>query len=607
MTAVSAAGYVLGHLLVLAGLAATYFVAGRRILARFAFSGRAEEIAFSLGLGAGACGAALFLLALCGLLDPAAVWALVLLVHALGWSVWRDLARRARAVRGLPRGAATAAALAVLAAPLFWLALYPPTAFDATMYHLPTARAFARLHSVEFLENLRNPVFPYFVESLQSGVLLVAGDVSTHFVEWLAMGAAALALFGEGRRRKSVAAGALAAAAWLSNPLVVYSSGAALVDLDLALFVLLSYAAWERFHRGGDRRWLALSGALAGFAAATKYLGLPWVLALAVLTLAAGPPRRVAHAVRVALWSVAAAAPWYVWIAASTGNPVFPFLPRIFGDTPWNKHGIFTLARQSVFVGLDPFWRPWWDFLRHGVGHPGTPFSPVYLAAAPLVVWAAARSGPALRASLLGAAWIAVLAGIDPRYGLPGVALLSLVFGEGASLLLDRMFGRRHALLRLAASGALGLALLAAGESYAVRLVFSRGGWSVLPRGRAAYLNRQISGYGAVAWLNRRHGSAYGVYGLYAENLADFARGRFLGDWRGPFRYERVLAFSKSPDKLAGALEAYGCGFLLEVVAARPGLVDAKDAAFRRRFRLVFSDSRSRLWAVEPSRRRAVW
>ena len=58
------------------------------------------------------------------------------------------------------------------------------------MYHLPTARAFARAHSVELLVTLRNPVFPYLVESLQSALLLVAGDVSTHFVEWLAMAAA---------------------------------------------------------------------------------------------------------------------------------------------------------------------------------------------------------------------------------------------------------------------------------------------------------------------------------------------------------------------------------------------------------------------------------
>ena len=58
------------------------------------------------------------------------------------WAIetWRPCPRRRRI-----RHIAWTAAGAVTLVPLFALSLYPPTAFDETLYHLPFARAFASM------------------------------------------------------------------------------------------------------------------------------------------------------------------------------------------------------------------------------------------------------------------------------------------------------------------------------------------------------------------------------------------------------------------------------------------------------------------------------
>src|SRR5262249_6935808 len=61
-------------------------------------------------------------------------------------------------------------------------ALYPPTAFDATLYHLPFARAFVESGGVPYLLDRRVPVFPQVNEILFAAVMLFRPDVAAHGV-----------------------------------------------------------------------------------------------------------------------------------------------------------------------------------------------------------------------------------------------------------------------------------------------------------------------------------------------------------------------------------------------------------------------------------------
>src|SRR4029078_13631688 len=102
------------------------------------------------------------------------------------------------------------------AAPLAVLAIYPPTAFDATLYHLPFARAFVTTGALPFLADGRFPVFPQANEILFAAVMLFGPDLAAHGVQLLATLLTALLLAAWGGRP----AGWLAAAVYLGNPIV---------------------------------------------------------------------------------------------------------------------------------------------------------------------------------------------------------------------------------------------------------------------------------------------------------------------------------------------------------------------------------------------------
>ena len=131
----------------------------------------------------------------------------------------------------------------------------------------------------------------------------------------------------------------LAAAAWLGNPLVVYLGGTGYVEPLLALSVTAACWAFWRWRRDGRDGWLALAAVFAGAAAATKYLGLYFVGMLALGALLGGSPApaasRAGRLRSLALFGGVALlvmAPWYGRIVAMTGNPVFPYLPEVFGS-----------------------------------------------------------------------------------------------------------------------------------------------------------------------------------------------------------------------------------------------------------------------------------
>src|SRR5579863_1757221 len=182
-----------------------------------------------------------------------------------------------------PRRLLRPAAWAFGILPFALLTLYPPTAFDATLYHLPFARAFAATGSLPFLPAMRIPIFPQLLETLFALLLPFAGDLAAHAVALIAtiLTASLLLLWG---RRVSPAAGWIAAAAFAGSPLVVYLAGTAYVEPGLVLFATAACYAAARWRDGGGEGWLTLAALFAGAAADTKYLGL---LVLASVALAA--------------------------------------------------------------------------------------------------------------------------------------------------------------------------------------------------------------------------------------------------------------------------------------------------------------------------------
>ena len=628
-----AAASFLGQLAALLALVMTAYALGRWLAWDIAWSKPLERLVVASALGLAALGYLGFLLGLMGQLARGPLIASLLAIHLLAWRAWRELGADLRAlVRWIPGwvsrrrlamvAAVTTLAMAAALAPLLLLALYTPTAFDATLYHLPFARAFAGTGRLPWLPDLRFPVFPQLSEVLFAEMMLLAGDVASQLVELLATLLTAALLLAWGRAARSpegTTAGVLAAAAWLGNPLVIHLAGTAYVEPGLALFATASlYSLW-RWQRGAGRGWLALAAAFAAAAASTKYLGL---LCLGIGACAAlfgrrRPVRRIAADVGVfAVVALALLAPWYGRILFYTGNPVFPFLPGVFGDSPWRPYGSQGLLADpgSALAGWGGTWParlgnalgrlvtlPWdWTFRRAAAGNQ-PPVSPAYLFALPVLVWGAVRDRLIRGLLLLSLAWAALFLAlpVDVRYLLPALALLSLALG----IALDRLVGllalvTEPARLRLLAAAA--LVLFLPGWLYACHRLARQGPPPATAAARERYLAAELTLYPAVRHLNRTHGSRYRAYGIFAEQMKYFARGELLGDWSGPGSFDEVAPLTVDPARLHRRLRKLRADHLLirRVPLERGGVGLADTPAARRLFRLEYADAAAQVYAL---------
>jgi len=534
-----------------------------------------------------------------GILGWLTVWGLVGGVGVMAGVLWVISRHRTRVGAPPIRLSASHVVFVLLILfPLVALALYPPTGFDALMYHLPFAKAFVATGGLPYLPDLRFPIFPQASEVLFAEAMLLDGDRAAQLVSLLATVSTAAILFGWARRVGRVGAasgvGELAAALFLGGPIVAYLSGTAYCEPLLVLFVVAAFDQVDRFDEGADQRRWGLAGVFAGSAAGVKYFGLfpvGVVLAVALFARAGSGAERW----RRLAWSLGGlllfAAPWYVRNAVYTGNPFFPLFPRLFGPSVWG--GPAELAPWSEGAGLAQFSQmvrlPWTlTFERPAFGRmpPWSPMIGLALVAALLAAWRDRRVRLLLGASLLYLSAFFFLP-IDARYLLPILPLLCLAGALSFAPLLGR-----HRLL-LPAAILLALAPTALWSLYHLHRL------GPLPTSNATrehFLDDRLPAYPALRFLARTRGAAASVYAFYAENHVYYATGRFQGDWGGRTSYAEMLQLLRSGDLLAKGLRARGVTHLLIVVAGGPPL--PRDQSFARRFRLVYDDGKARVWEI---------
>jgi Dolichyl-phosphate-mannose-protein mannosyltransferase len=611
-----ASSLLLGVACVLLGLAATAYVLGRLLAGRL--DRGVERWAIPTALGLAALSHLGLLLGFAHLLRPLPVLLAAAAIHLMGIPVWREALAAARdALRGRNRWLYVALGGAALL-PFCLLPLYPPTAFDATLYHLPFARGFVESGGVPFLRDLRFPVFPQANEMLFALVMLLAPDVAAHGVQWLMTMLTAALVWAWGRDAFSRrAAGWLAAAAFLGNPIVAYLAGNAYLEAGLTLFFTAAFYAIRRWRQSGERRWLLLSAVFAATAADMKYLGL-FPLGVIGLTVLCGRfPERTARArwAGALLFGVAAAvvlAPWYGRIYAWTGNPLFPFFPKVFDSGPWapvrfesflapphDSTGAVAPVRGSLLAArlVNLVRLPWDLVFERGLYNGQPPWSPLYLVAIPLALLSSLRDARQRRLLALAAlyAFACLALPTDARYLVPATPLLSLAAAGALLPLLGRLPNRRPLIAGLC------VGCFLPGWLYALYAIHREGPLPLTPGQRQAYLARKQPCYPAVDYLNRAFGSGYTVWALHAESMAYYARGRFLGDWIGPARFDRVLPGLRGPEDFHDRLRRLGAGFLL-VPRGTPGLPFPEDgAAFRSWFLPLYADSRASVYRLRDA------
>lgn len=574
--------FFLRHAAVTALFVATAWAAGRAVLRRWADPAPA---ALAVAVGMAALAQALFFLGVLGCLRRWPIVALAAAVHLLAIPEWRRAIASWRELGSgdLPRGAALAAGLFAL---LLWtLSLYPPLAFDETLYHLPFTRAFADSGALPFLPDLRMPVFPQLAEILAVPLYLFGDDVDTHAISWLATLAVAGLLLAWNERERAGSAGQVAAAFWLGGPIVVYLSGVGYVEPLLAMLVAGACYCYARAERGGLPGWWLLAGGLAGSAASVKYHGLFFVAALGVAAIVQRRPRPL---LLYAGGALAALLPSYARIVLHTGNPLFPFYPQLLGATAW------TPTYEVAPAAYDH----WWQFVtlpfrlvfdRASIGGL-PPHSPALMLAVPLACYAALRE-PRARLPLLAAVGYALFSPMDARYLLLAVPLLAVASGLAAA---------RWPRLPVRAAVVL---LILPGVLYGLFTAGRRGAVPTTPASRERHLEAWLPIYPAVRYLNERESAGYTAYALTSEEMVYWARGRWLGDHNGQGAYRRVAPLLGDPGALHAVLRDLEVEYLV-VPRGRPTGLSAGRRLPSELFAEIYRDELAIIYAlVEPAAR----
>lgn len=533
------------NLAVLAGLLLIAAAAGTLA------AGAREGLALRIALGLGLCAHAGFFLGLIGQLRAGPILGVTLLVVIGG--IWRA---RAESI-AFPKPAFLGGI------PLFLLALFPPIAFDETLYHLPFVHAFARDGALRFLPELRFPVFPVLHEVLCVPPFLLAGDVATHLVS-VAQVVVIVALLIAWAARNDVRAGWLAAAIFLGSPLVIELGTSLHVEIALALFVLAGFFAL-------DRERYVLAGFFFGSACSVKYLGFYFALA-ALLIVAARAIHRRRNAVAFILASAVTALPMTAWIVFHTGNPVFPFLGKsVWALMPVPSDGVGSRAVRLL--------RVIWDvtFARERIGFqpPITPFLAVFVVL--LLVGAARRNALARQVVLLSAGYLVLLNFLsqDSRYMVPLLPLVSIA----TALVVAPRWPRATVWLAVLA--------IAPGVGYAGHRLARQGAPPASSSQSEEWLTERVPEVRAL----RRAGPDK-VYVCGGEQLKSYAGGVLLGDYNGPWSYTRVLDGADDSRTLAERMRRIDVRyFLVAKQQCRPPRSNGG-------MELVYEDDGAQLWRV---------
>lgn len=560
--------FALKHIAFVMALCLFSYAVGWRSMPQLVYHSISEKIVFSIGLGLGLIALLVFLAGIAGLLRVEVLVAGSVLMGLLCFKTYKELPNDLRVIRrkvtSRPRILLPLLIIGLLLIPAVILALYPPTAFDATMSHLPLVKQYLRNQRISPAPYLRWSVLPQINHMLFALAMILFDDISAQFIQFLLTVLTGLALFGWGARHYTESTGLWAGVLWLSHPMVIFVGTSAYIDVGLTFFVVLSSYAIFNWISSGDDHWLVLAAIFGGFAAGSKYAGLFFMGLFGLVTLI--------YSIRRRWWSppfiysaiaVCAAAPWYVYNYYHTGNPVFPFMGDLFGYSFWTAGDVSSQMTELVVHGMGRSLEsllllPWNLTVHQHRFLLEAPYFPSYFLLLPAVLYG-------LRSASIRLLFVVVTAYVIfwfnsaqvLRYLLPVVPLLSLLTASAAVLVLSRLrLARRVKQAELVTLVVMILTILP-GSVYAAIQVNNRGWVPADKDGRDAYLSRQLIQYSAIKYLNEQRPEGYTLYTFISPRMAYFADGEFRGDWFGNARFAKILDGKGQSLKLMDGQELY--------------------------------------------------
>ena len=259
-------------------------------------------------------------------------WAVSGLLGALLLAGWSEIRPALSALADGGRRALARPWLCVLVGlPLLftlWACLVPPHQYDSLVYHLALPQEYLRAGRLYAPPGIVYAHFPQNGEMLFTLALDMGSDLLAQMYVWLATALTIGWLLTFGRR--ITAAAPWAAALVATHTAVLLMSSTTYVEPVVMLWMTGALLAFEVSEEGRERGPLLLSALFIGLALGTKYYA---GLLAGLLALRLAWRGRAKDAALFAAVSVIVCSPWLVKNLIFVGNPVFPFLYKIFPAT----------------------------------------------------------------------------------------------------------------------------------------------------------------------------------------------------------------------------------------------------------------------------------
>lgn len=569
--------FVIRHYAFLISIGILSYGIGRVLLKKINFDGKAEQFSFCTTLGLSILAYFILFIGTIGVLHHWLVLSVMAVIFLLCWHIWIELFQMV--LSGLSQRSKGKWIFVVFFVmfilfilPILLMPLYPPTAWDSTMYHLAYAKIYTHKHAISLTPYLRFPVFPQTNEMLFTLALLFYDEISAQLMQFLMMIILSVGLYAFGYRHFSTKSGIWAIAILLSSPMIIWLGSSAYIDMGLTLFVTMTFYSFFNWICLREIKWLILGSLFIGFAVGSKYPGFFFLILCFIIVSYIGFKERKFYYLFLFLFiSIGIASPWYIRNWYYTGNPIFPFLGKVFGYGSWNSqdvqgalnnlmHTFGTKKNLKSFLLL-----PWNLTFNQQIFLREAPISSIYLFAMPLLFLSLTRLK-------IGGLFCIVCAYIIfwfstsqiLRYIVPVIPLLSLAIAASFENFLG-LFSFQ--LARSMKNGIIvfiiSILLFSPGWLYAVDKIRKEGYPPYTKEQIESYLTQKLPSYPAYKYLNQKKGRDYFLYALYDENMAYFADGVFMGDWFGPGRFSRVYSRFNNPQALYQELQVIGADYFL--------------------------------------------
>lgn len=289
----------------------------------------AERLCFSLAAGLIPFWLAPLLLARLGILRPVWLFSIVAPLAALA-IVW-SRRRLVLLLRGIEWHGNdwVSAAVGLLLCIYFLHTLLPAMFFDGLAYHLAVPSQYLITGKLLFIPFTQGANYPMGAEFLALYGLAAGDDGALKKINFLYL--VLLVVFVGtvlSRNRK----GRCAQLILLASPLTGFLATLEFIDLPLVVYLILCVYSLMRMHEP-SRGHIRAAGMWAGAAMSIKYSAIPFLGVAATIWLVRSR-HTIGRAIRPAavavLLSLLIPLPWYLKSYAQTGNPVFPYLNRVF-------------------------------------------------------------------------------------------------------------------------------------------------------------------------------------------------------------------------------------------------------------------------------------